>query len=239
MITPKDIESKTFTKSIRGYNDVEVDDFLDKIIVEMSNLIKENQNLREEIDELNGEIDNQKKSQSSVIGTLESAKQLMQDISESAERRAEIIIKNAKLDAESITKEAKDSVKKLNQDTANIQERAKSFRDKYRDMLQSELDNLDFSEKEIFENLNIEDIEVDMNDTEPEQKREEPAHLEIEDIFGTPEEEDIKIATDTPAIDKKTKVVGSINVAPRKTVALDSSDIDEMLKKEGITLTKE
>ena len=236
MITPKDIESKVFTKSIRGYNDVEVDDFLDKIIVDMKNLIKENQSLRLEIENLNGEIEKQKKSQSSVIGTLESAKQLMQDISESAERRAEIIIKNAKLDAESITKEAKDSVKKLNQDTENIQERAKIFRGKYRDLLQKELDSLDNSELEIFNSLNVDDIEVDMNDIVPEQEREEPAHLEIEDIFGTPED-DVKDKDDL-AMNRDTKVVGSVNVAPRKTVALDSSDIDEMLKKEGITLAK-
>lgn len=243
MITPQDIEKKEFSKAIRGYNDVEVDDFLDKIIVDMKNLIEENKRLKAEIIELNQEIEAQKNSETSVIGTLESAKQLMQDISASAERRAEIIIKNAKLDAETIKKDATDSVMKLNKDTETIQLRAKNFREKYRNLLMDELKSLDESEKEIFNNITPDDIEVDIEKVEPlkpEEKTETENHLNIDDIFGQTDEkdDDVKVAEKDAMTDKKTKVVGGIKVAPRKTVALDSSDIDEMLKKEGIEVRK-
>ena len=42
MITPADIEYKEFTKAVRGYKEEEVDEFLDLIIVDMENLIREN-----------------------------------------------------------------------------------------------------------------------------------------------------------------------------------------------------
>ena len=35
MITPADIEYKQFSKAVRGYNEDEVDSFLDLIIVDM------------------------------------------------------------------------------------------------------------------------------------------------------------------------------------------------------------
>ena len=44
MITPADIEYKEFTKAVRGYKEEEVDEFLDLIIVDMENLIRENKN---------------------------------------------------------------------------------------------------------------------------------------------------------------------------------------------------
>ena len=45
MITPADIEYKEFTKVVRGYKEEEVDEFLDLIIVDMENLIRENKKL--------------------------------------------------------------------------------------------------------------------------------------------------------------------------------------------------
>ena len=46
MITPADIEYKEFTKAVRGYKEEEVDAFLDLIIVDMENLIRENKKLK-------------------------------------------------------------------------------------------------------------------------------------------------------------------------------------------------
>ena len=67
----------------------EVDEFLDEIILDMEKLLEENKILTETVEELREEIVQHKKSETSVMSTLESAKKLMKDISESAEKRAE------------------------------------------------------------------------------------------------------------------------------------------------------
>jgi len=41
-ITPMDIEQQEFSRSFRGYNEEEVDDFLDKIVKDYEELINEN-----------------------------------------------------------------------------------------------------------------------------------------------------------------------------------------------------
>jgi len=51
-ITPMDIEQQEFTKSFRGYNEEEVDDFLDKIVKDYEELINENFKLNEEIEKI-------------------------------------------------------------------------------------------------------------------------------------------------------------------------------------------
>ena len=50
MITPADIEYKEFTKAVRGYKEEEVDEFLDLIIVDMENLIRENKKLKADLE---------------------------------------------------------------------------------------------------------------------------------------------------------------------------------------------
>jgi cell division initiation protein len=49
MITPFDIEKKEFSKGVRGYNIEEVDDFLDEIADQVSELIRENFALKNEL----------------------------------------------------------------------------------------------------------------------------------------------------------------------------------------------
>lgn len=95
MITPADIENKEFSRAKKGYNEEEVDDFLDLIILDMEKLIRENKQLKNELSKVHVQVDKHMSTETSVYETLEAAKSLMNDIAASAERRAEILLKNA------------------------------------------------------------------------------------------------------------------------------------------------
>ena len=111
MITPSDIENKDFARVKKGYSMEEVDDFLDLIIVDMENLLRENRQLKEQIQRVNAQADKQISTETSVYETLEAAKSLMNDIAASAERRAEVLLKNAELVMEKlpVTEDARGS----------------------------------------------------------------------------------------------------------------------------------
>ncbi|HKM28466.1 MAG TPA: DivIVA domain-containing protein, partial [Anaerovoracaceae bacterium] len=113
MITPLDIENKEFTRSKKGYDEEEVDDFLDLIILDYEKLMAENKRLKHQVEELKAQALRTTSPDQSVLETLEAAKNLMNDISASAERRAEVLLKNAKLDADSIERDARESVRRL------------------------------------------------------------------------------------------------------------------------------
>ncbi len=154
MITPAEIEAKEFSRVVRGYKMEEVDEFLDEIIIDMEKLIKNNKTLADMVDELKEEIERHKKSETSVMNTLESAKKLMKDISESAEKRAEIIIKNARMEADVIVKDAKDSIDRLNRESRSLSERVKALKTRYRQILEDELERVkDGSGDELFADL--------------------------------------------------------------------------------------
>ena len=144
MITPQEIESKDFTKSFRGYDEDEVDEFLDLIIIDMQQITQEIEQLRLENEELRAENEEHKRSQKRVMDTLDSAKKLMKDISESAEKRADIIIRNAKMDAEMILNEAKTSAGKYaGMDGDELRDKVAYFRSRFRQLLLDELDSME------------------------------------------------------------------------------------------------
>ena len=45
MLTPMEIHDHQFKKSFRGYNENEVDDFLDQVVVDFEKLMRENERL--------------------------------------------------------------------------------------------------------------------------------------------------------------------------------------------------
>ena len=69
-LTPMDIHNKEFTRSFRGYDDEEVDRFLDEIIEEFERLYKENIELKERLGMLSDQISNYKTMENTLKETL-------------------------------------------------------------------------------------------------------------------------------------------------------------------------
>ncbi|MDR2156891.1 MAG: DivIVA domain-containing protein [Clostridiales Family XIII bacterium] len=143
MITPVDIQDKTFTRGVRGYKEDEVDKFLDLVTLDMDRLLQENKALKEAVRGLNAEIERYRGSEGTIFKTLESAKALMGDISSSAEKRAEIVLKNAELDAERLKREARESVERITEEAVEMAARWDQFKLRYKNLLQNELDRFE------------------------------------------------------------------------------------------------
>ena len=178
MITPADIENKDFSRVKKGYSPEEVDDFLDLIILDMEKLIRENRQLKEELGKAHVQVDKHMSTETSVYETLEAAKALMNDIAASAERRAEILLKNAELEANLITREAKESISRYTDEGNRLRERVETLRERYKKMLESELERLDFGGSDFladFENdflpASLTDIDEVTQIAEPEEKQ--------------------------------------------------------------------
>ena len=145
MIKPIDIQEKVFTKAVRGYKEEEVNAFLDEITVDLDRLLNELRETKEENGRLVEELERHRATEGRVVETLRAAKSLMTDISASAEKRAAILLKNAELDAEMMKKNAREESEALAKETQNLRARYTDFRNRYRRMLEMELQRFESS----------------------------------------------------------------------------------------------
>ena len=159
MIRPIDIQEKVFTKAVRGYKEEEVNEFLDEITVDLDSLLNELRETREENSRLVNELERLKSTEGNLVETLQAAKSLMTDISASAEKRAEILLKNAELDAELMLKNAREESEALAKETKNIRARYEEFRNRYKKMLENELQRFESSRGAEFSVHSIVDFE--------------------------------------------------------------------------------
>ena len=96
MLPPHELKNKTFTKSMRGYNPVEVDEYIEFLIQKYTELYRENDELERKLRAAVTHLDELKGDEDSIRSTLIDAKRAANKIKADAEDRAEAIVRSAK-----------------------------------------------------------------------------------------------------------------------------------------------
>lgn len=103
---PNDLQNILFKKSVLGYNILQVEDVLEKVVEDLTEFIKENARLKEKLEDSQEKIKYYKGIETSLQNSLIIAQQTSEDIVSNARKSAENIIKDADLRAQQIIDEA-------------------------------------------------------------------------------------------------------------------------------------
>src|SRR5918997_1856979 len=114
-LTPRDIHEKQFRDAWRGYNQEEVDDFLDKVAEAVDNTQRENHSLRARNLELE-----------QALSTTREAEEMLKKTLVTAQRAAEEAISKAKAKAKQLVDEAEKRASGANEEARRIIEEAES-----------------------------------------------------------------------------------------------------------------
>ena len=114
-ITPLDVARQDFPLSFRGYNRVEVDEFLTRLGSEYEQLIKENQNLKEEISFLGRKLEDFQAMEENLKGSLLLVQKLAEETRFNASREAAQTLAEAGKEAERRDMEAERQLAEITQ----------------------------------------------------------------------------------------------------------------------------
>lgn len=96
MITAMEIRNQQFGKSMRGYNEDEVKNFLYRLSQDYENLYSENAQLKEQIQRLEFELAKYRKMEETMNNSLILAQQTAEDLKANAQREAELLLEESK-----------------------------------------------------------------------------------------------------------------------------------------------
>ncbi|PIE91535.1 MAG: hypothetical protein CR997_00445 [Acidobacteria bacterium] len=113
MTTPLEIQNHEFSTNMRGYNREEVKHFLYAVSEEMEHLLKNNQEISQELEFLKQKVREADDRDKILKDTLISAQQIKREIKENAHKEAELIIREGQLQAENIFENAKSHLDEL------------------------------------------------------------------------------------------------------------------------------
>lgn len=149
MLTPMDIRNREFKKGFRGYNEDEVDMFMDKVVADFEKMYKENIELKDKVNIFNDRLESYSEMEKTLQSTLIIAQRTSEDIVANARKEADLIIRESEEKRKEIMAQANSDVININKDIEELKKQLQIFKTRYRTFLESELESLDTFFKEI------------------------------------------------------------------------------------------
>ncbi len=156
-LTPLDIHNKEFHVKLRGYDQDEVNDFLDQVIKDYEQALKENERLTDSLKQNQEKLkyfnDLKDSLNQSIIVAQEAADKVKANsqreaeiINREAQKQGQDIIDQANEKARHILDEASKKAKKLAVETDDLRKQARIFKQKLQVMMESQLEVVKGSE---------------------------------------------------------------------------------------------
>lgn len=160
MLTPVDIHNKDFSRSFRGYDMEEIDDFLDEVVNDYEKLYRDNNQLKKELELTNKQLDHFHQLEKNLQDTLLVAQRTADEVTTTANSRAEEMkqaakeacdnmLQNAELEAKQMINDANQQVKQISLEYQRIVAEKRQFIAKIRNLMNTELDILSDVEKQL------------------------------------------------------------------------------------------
>jgi cell division initiation protein len=170
-ITPLEIKRQQFKKTMRGFDPIEVETFLEMVSNELEELIHENKQQRDKILEQETQLADYKNIEKTLQQTLMQAQETSGKSIENSKREAELIVKDAEIKASQIIEKARLDFAHIKEEISQLKARKESVLSKLKIMLSSELN--------LIRALEIDDEGVKGDQSKGTGKE----HLEIDEIL--------------------------------------------------------
>ncbi len=141
-LTPLDIRHKEFKRGMRGYADVEVDEFLDEVADEYERLFKENIDLQDRVESLEEKVAGYRRIEDTLQKTLVNAQASAEEQKQNANKQAQLVLQDAELKARQLVNEAYSERQGIEQSMAKLRSAEEDFRFKFGQLLDGYLRQL-------------------------------------------------------------------------------------------------
>ncbi|MCT2538042.1 DivIVA domain-containing protein [Aquibacillus koreensis] len=139
-LTPLDIHNKEFTRGFRGYDEDEVNEFLDQVIKDYELVIRDNKELKERVETLNEKLGHFSNIESTLNKSILIAQETAEEVKGNAQKESKLIIKEAEKNADRIINEALQKSRRISIEVEELKKQAKVFRTRLKMLVEAQLD---------------------------------------------------------------------------------------------------
>lgn len=151
-LTPLDIHNKEFSRRIRGYDEDEVNEFLDLIIKDYEAMIRENKEMQNQILTLQERLNHFSNIEDTLSKTIIVAQEAADEVRNNAKKEAQLIVKEAEKNADRIVNDALNKSRKISLEVDELKKQASIYRARFRTLVEAQLELLT---EEAWESLDI------------------------------------------------------------------------------------
>ncbi|WP_156290414.1 DivIVA domain-containing protein [Oceanobacillus salinisoli] len=165
-LTPLDIHNKEFTKSFRGYDEDEVNEFLDQVIKDYEMVIRDKKDMQEQLNQLNEKLGHFTNIEETLNKSILVAQETAEEVKSSATKESKLIIKEAEKNADRIINEALSKSRRISIEVEELKKQAKVFRTRLKMLVEAQLEMIETDDwEDLFDTEMGEELELIENES--------------------------------------------------------------------------
>ena len=142
-LSPLDIQHQEFDAAMSGYKKKQVREFLERVADTFEDLLRDNQDLRDELGEQKGKIEELQVGELELRRAVVSAERIGNEMKERAQKEAELIVREAETERGTILQDAEAQLREARAELERTKREHKLFREQFRGMLRAYERSLD------------------------------------------------------------------------------------------------
>jgi cell division initiation protein len=141
-LTPLDIHNKEFGRRLRGYDEDQVNEFLDQIIKDYEAMIRENKELQSQIAATQDKLGHFSNIEETLSKTIIVAQEAADELRGNAKKEAQLIVKEAEKNADRIINDALSKSRKVALEVEELKKQAAIYRARFRSLIETQMELL-------------------------------------------------------------------------------------------------
>lgn len=142
-LTPLDIHNKEFTRGFRGYDEDDVNEFLDQVIKDYEIVIRQKKELEREVNQLNERLGHFNTIETTLNKSILVAQETAEEVKSSANKESKLIVKEAEKNADRIINESLEKSRRIAIEVEDMKKQAKVFKMRLRMLVEAQIDMIE------------------------------------------------------------------------------------------------
>ncbi|KMY53550.1 septum formation initiator [Bacillus sp. FJAT-27231] len=141
-LTPLDIHNKEFSRGFRGYDEDEVNSFLNQIIKDYELIIREKKELEEQLNSQSERLGYFSNIEETLNKSIVIAQETAEEVKRNAHKEAKLLVREAEKNADRIVNESLAKARKIAIEIEELKKQSKVFRMRFKMLMEAQLDLL-------------------------------------------------------------------------------------------------
>lgn len=160
-LTPLDIHNKEFSRGMRGYDQDEVNEFLDQVMKDFELVIREKKELKREIELLEDKLTHFSNIEETLNKSILVAQQTADEVRGNATKESKLIVREAEKNADRIINEALEKARRIEIEVEELKKQGKVFRTRLKMLIEAQLELVEANDWDHLLNMELNELEED------------------------------------------------------------------------------
>ncbi|MBO0585854.1 DivIVA domain-containing protein [Sporosarcina sp. E16_8] len=139
-LSPLDIHNKEFANKFRGYDEDEVNEFLEQIMKDFENIIEENKTLKSNLKQSEAQVSHFNSIEQTLQKSILIAQEAAEDVRRNSMKESKLIVREAEKNADRIVNEALSRARRISVEIEDLKKQSKVFRTRFKMLIEAQLD---------------------------------------------------------------------------------------------------